>query len=136
MSGGTGPTVLIADDDADLLLLMSRRLSRAGYPVITATDGQQALDMVARCSPELVVLDVTMPNLSGPEVLERLRADPATSTLLVVLVSAGFGSTVAGVGLPAGADDYLGKPFPPGELCTRVAALFAARPDRAGGAGT
>jgi len=127
MDGDTHPTVLIADDDADLLLLMSRRLTREGYTVVTASDGRQALELVARYSPELAVLDVTMPNLSGPEVLQRLRADPATSAMLVMLVSAGFGRTVAGVGLPAGADDYLSKPFPPGELRRRVGALLASR---------
>jgi len=79
----SGRTVLVADDDPDLLLLMTRRLSKAGYHVIGATDGQQALDLVEQFLPQMAVLDVVMPKLTGIEVLVRLRADPATHNIAI-----------------------------------------------------
>ncbi len=123
----SGRTVLVADDDPDLLLLMTRRLTKAGYHVIGATDGQQALDLVEQFLPQMAVLDVVMPKLTGIEVLVRLRADPATHNMLIMLVSAGFKGAVDEAGTPAGADVYFRKPFLPGELGKRVKALFDRR---------
>lgn len=114
-----GRRILVADDDPDLLELITRRLSRAGYRVISAANGQQALDLVREHSPDMAVLDVMMPKLTGLEVLWRLRAEPATAEMLIVLLSAGqFGPAAA-------ADDYVRKPFQQGELVTRIEALFA-----------
>lgn len=123
----SGPTILVADDDADLLLLMTRRLSKAGYQVISASDGQQALELVEEFLPEMAVLDVLMPKLTGIEVVLRLRSDPATHDMLIMLISAGFRGAVDGTGTPAGADVYFRKPFLPGELGKRVTALFDRR---------
>ena len=110
----SGRTVLVADDDPDLLLLMTRRLSKAGYHVIGASDGQQALDLVEQFLPQMVVLDVLMPKLTGIEVLVRLRSDPATHNMLIMLISAGFKGTIDEAGTPAGADVYFRKPFSTG----------------------
>jgi len=123
----SGRTVLVADDDPDLLLLMTRRLSKAGDHVIGASDGQQALDLVEQFLPQMVVLDVLMPKLTGIEVLVRLRSDPATHNMLIMLISAGFKGTIDEAGTPAGPDVYLQTPFPPGEIGKRVKALFDRR---------
>ena len=117
-------TVLVADDDPDLLALIERRLSRAGYRVICAIDGQEALDLVAEHKPDMAVLDVTMPRVLGTEVLARLRADSATSEMLIILISANYRGGVNDRGRPQGADDYLPKPFGPGDLRNRVELLF------------
>ena len=117
-------TILVADDDPDLLMLVDRRLTRAGYTVIAARDGQEALDLIAEHSPRLAVLDVMMPKHTGIEVLERLRADPATATLPVILMSAGFTGDRTQSGVPVGADDFVSKPFRSGELRERIDALF------------
>lgn len=135
MSGdGTVPrrTVLVAEDDPDLLMLVERRLSRAGYTVIAARDGQEALDLITELSPHVAVLDVMMPFHTGIEVLERIRADPATAALPVILMSAGFTGDRTQSGVPVGANDFVSKPFNPGELRARIDALFdnGAAPDR------
>lgn len=114
----SGRTVLVADDDPDLLELLIRRFSRAGYQVMRASDGQEALDMVQEHSPQLAVLDVMMPKLTGLEVLWRLRAEPATQDMLIILLSAGlFGPADA-------ADAYVRKPFPSGEVVRQAQTLF------------
>jgi DNA-binding response OmpR family regulator len=117
-------TVLVADDDPDLLALIQRRLTKAGYRVICAIDGQQALDLVAEHQPDMAVLDVTMPKVSGTEVLARLRADRSTAEMLIILISANYRGGVNDRGRPQGADDYIPKPFGPGELRNRVELLF------------
>jgi len=117
-------TILVADDDPDLLALIQRRLTKAGYLVICAMDGQQALDLVAEHHPDMAVLDVTMPKVSGTEVLARLRADSATSAMLVILISANYRGGVNDRGRPQGADDYIPKPFGPAEIRNRVELLF------------
>ena len=81
-------TVLVADDDEDILQLVSFRLERAGYTVVTAADGQQALAAARQHQPDLAVLDVMMPGLNGYEVTRQLRADPATAAIPVILLTA------------------------------------------------
>ena len=117
-------TVLVADDDPDLLDLIHRRLTRAGYRVILAADGQEALDLAQEHQPDMAVLDVTMPKMSGTEVLARLRADSTTSSMLIILISANFRGARDDRGRPEGADDYIPKPFGAGELRNRVEVLF------------
>jgi two-component system alkaline phosphatase synthesis response regulator PhoP len=118
------PTVLIADDDPDLVALVARRLGNAGYAVLTASDGEQALKMAEEFLPDLAVLDVMMPKLTGLDVTRRLRENPVTQHILVMLISAGFEHNEIW-GLPAGADDYVKKPFGPQELPNRVQAVLA-----------
>ena len=120
-------TVLVADDDEDILQLVSFRLERAGYKVVTAADGQQALAAAREHKPDLAVLDVMMPGLNGYEVTRQLRADAATATIPVILLTARVQEADVSRGFEAGADDYLRKPFSPQELRSRVQAILARR---------
>lgn len=113
-------TILVADDDPDLVVLVARRLAKAGYDVITASDGAAALELAQRSLPHLAVLDVMMPNLTGIEVMRELRAQPATRNIPVILLSAGFPGQSLTDGSVSGADDYISKPFGPRELPERV----------------
>jgi DNA-binding response OmpR family regulator len=117
------PLVLCADDDRDILALLALRLERAGYRVAQAIDGEQALSLAHELLPDVVVLDVMMPRLSGTEVLAALRADEATAGLRVVLLSARAQEADVERGLEAGADAYLAKPFQAPELLEVVGRL-------------
>lgn len=114
-----GTRVLVVDDDPDLVTLMVHQLSRAGYEVFTAVDGEKALQVASAVLPEVAVIDMMIPKLSGAEVLSRLRECPATSAIRVILVSASF-DRYRETELPPGADDYIGKPFSPREVPARV----------------
>jgi CheY-like chemotaxis protein len=118
------PTIVIADDEPDLLLLVSVRLRRLGYSVLTATDGLEALEIIREHTPQMAVLDVMMPGLTGTEVLAHIRSDPATRDMLVVLMSAGFTGETDESGMPVGADDFLHKPFRGNQMGELVAALL------------
>lgn len=118
------PLVLIADDDADILSLVRAVLERAGNEVISVGDGLQALASVTERKPDLAVLDISMPELDGLEVLRRLRADSATSSLPVVLLSARAQEADVKLGFELGASAYVKKPFSPRELADRVAELL------------
>jgi two-component system, OmpR family, response regulator MtrA len=118
------PLVLIADDDADILSLVRAVLERAGNEVISVGDGAQALASVTERKPDLAVLDISMPEVDGLEVLRRLRADSATSELPVVLLSARAQEADVKRGFELGASAYVKKPFSPRELADRVAELL------------
>jgi PAS domain S-box-containing protein len=113
------PRVLVADDDADMRQYLGRLLAPS-YEVEAVPDGQAALAAVRRRPPDLVLADVMMPGLDGFALLGELRADPATKTIPVVLLSARAGEESRVEGLAAGADDYLVKPFSARELLVRV----------------
>jgi CheY-like chemotaxis protein len=117
------PLVLCADDDPDILALLALRLERAGYRVAQAVDGEQALALARELHPDVLVLDVMMPRMSGTDVLAALRADEATAHLRVVLLSARAQETDVERGLEAGADAYLAKPFQAPELIEIVGRL-------------
>jgi DNA-binding response OmpR family regulator len=117
--------VLIADDDDDIRALVAFRLERAGYEVVSARDGEEALRLAADHRPDLAVLDVMMPKLTGLEVTRQLRAAPATSAIPVILLTARVQEADIARGLEAGADDYIKKPFSPHELRSRVQAVLA-----------
>jgi DNA-binding response OmpR family regulator len=117
------PLVLCADDDRDILALVALRLERAGYRVAQAVDGEQALSLARELHPDVLVLDVMMPRLTGTDVLAALRSDEATAGLRVVLLSARAQEADVERGLDAGADAYLAKPFQAGELLDVVARL-------------
>ncbi|MDQ4018696.1 MAG: response regulator [Actinomycetota bacterium] len=119
------PVVLVAEDDADILELIAHRLATAGYDVVTVPDGEQALRVARERRPDLAVLDVTMPKLTGCEVTRALRADNRTSRMPVILLTARVQESDVAAGLDAGADDYLRKPFSAAELRDRVAELLA-----------
>ena len=117
------PLVLCADDDADIRALLTIRLERAGFRVAQAADGEQALSLARELSPDVLVLDVMMPRLSGTEVLLALRGDEATAAIPVVLLSARAQEADVERGLEAGADAYLAKPFQAPELIELVRRL-------------
>jgi signal transduction histidine kinase len=113
-------TVLLVDDNADMREYVGRLLSER-FAVITACDGQEALERIAQGLPDLVLTDVMMPQLDGFGLLQALRAEGRTQTLPVILLSARAGDEAGVEGLHAGADDYLIKPFTARELLARVA---------------
>jgi DNA-binding response OmpR family regulator len=117
------PVVLVADDEEDIRILVSFRLDRAGWEVVTAADGQQALDLILERRPDIAVLDVRMPKLTGIEVLEQVRADATVGETPVILLSAGVQEDSIAKGLEAGANEYMKKPFSPDELADRVEAV-------------
>jgi two-component system phosphate regulon response regulator PhoB len=110
------PVIVVADDDSDILRLIERRLSRRGYEVVTATDGAAAVDAVAAHAPDAVVVDWLMPTMTGSEVCRVLKANPATASIPIVLLTAKATTVDMEEGLASGADAYLTKPFELGDL--------------------
>lgn len=105
---------------------MAFKLSAVGHELITATDGATALTEARRAVPDLVVLDVAMPGMSGLDVCRELRADAVTRAIPIILVTARGQESQVEAGLSIGANDYLVKPFSPRELQGRVSALLSA----------
>jgi len=117
-------TILVVDDLAVNIQLLSAYLSSVGYHVITARDGQEALDKVATCELDLILLDVMMPNVNGFEVCERLKKSAASSFIPIIMVT-GLNDVEHKVrAMEAGADDFVSKPFNRVELLTRVKSLL------------
>lgn len=123
----TRPVVLVADDEEDIRELVRFRLVRAGYDVLPASDGAEAVELAHRHHPDLAVLDVMMPKLSGIEVTRALRAADDTCRLPVILLTARVQDADVAEGFEAGADDYLKKPFSSQELAARVQAILGRR---------
>jgi DNA-binding response OmpR family regulator len=119
-SGPERGTILIVDDDADIVRFVEMNLRLEGYRVLIARDGLEALDMVAAEVPDLVLLDVMLPGVDGVEVTRQLRADSRTSTLPVIMLTAKTMTADRVLGLTTGADDYIIKPFDTLELVARV----------------
>ena len=117
--------VLVADDDADIRDLVAFKLEQAGFEVIAVEDGQTAFEQARSRQPTLAVLDVSMPGLSGIDVCRMLRADPATSGMLIIMLTARVQEQDVEGGFTAGADDYVTKPFSPRELVSRIQALLS-----------
>ena len=119
--------VLAVDDEPSIRRLIQVHLSRAGYRVILARDGQEALALARSERPEIILLDVMMPRLDGFQVLDALKSDPRTSESMVVMLTARSGDDPMRYSLRAGADLYLTKPFHPEELravMDRIAAVL------------
>jgi len=114
--------LLVVDDETDLLAELQPLLSRAGYEVTLASDGEQALAQIERQRPDLVILDVVMPRLDGREVVRRLRH--SNDWTPVILLTQVVHPADRALGLQEGADDYLNKPFDPMELIARVQAVL------------
>jgi DNA-binding response OmpR family regulator len=121
-SNSDSPVVLVADDDQDILELIAFRLERAGYRILTASNGERALEIALEQRPDLAVLDVMMPRLTGLEVTERIRAEG--EQMPIVLLTARVQEADVARGFEAGADDYIKKPFSPQELRARVQAIL------------
>ncbi|MBN2002526.1 MAG: response regulator [Anaerolineae bacterium] len=116
--------ILVADDDMDALRLVGLMLERKGYEVITATSGQQTLDKALETQPELIILDVMMPDMDGYKVAMQLRKESATQAIPILMFTAKTAINDKIAGFQAGADDYLTKPIHPAELITRVETLL------------
>lgn len=121
------PLVLVADDDPDILALVAFRLEKAGYAVVTADNGEDALALARERRPALAVLDVMMPRMTGYEVTKQLREGEATKDIPVILLTARVQEADVARGFEAGADDYIKKPFSPQELRARVQAILGRR---------
>jgi adenylate cyclase len=117
-------TILVADDDPKSVKLLADRLAFEGYSVVTAGNGAVAVTRVATDRPDLVLLDVIMPDMTGYDVCRTLRADPTTGMLPIVLVTALDQRDERVRGLDAGADDFISKPIDPAELMARVRSLL------------
>src|ERR1700730_7464966 len=122
----TVPVVLVADDDEDILTLVALRFRRSGLEVIVARDGEEALELIETRAPDVAVLDIAMPRLTGLEVVRRLRSSEATKDLPVVLLTARAAEKDIELGLEAGADEYITKPFSPQDLYACVQSVLSA----------
>jgi DNA-binding response OmpR family regulator len=122
-----GQLLLVADDDEDILQLLSFRLERAGYEVVQAKNGTDALRLALELRPALAVLDVMMPGLTGYEVTRELRRNEETRAMPIILVTAKAQASDVSQGMAAGADDYVTKPFDAQDLTERVEKLLRPR---------
>ena len=121
--------ILIADDEPNQLELMSFNLSNAGYSIIKAANGKEAIELIENHSPDLIILDWMMPKMSGIDVCRTLRSRSETKQIPIIILSARSEDSDKSLGLDTGADDYISKPFSPKELISRVKALLRrARP--------
>jgi DNA-binding response OmpR family regulator len=116
-----GPTILVVDDERSIVEVVSLYLHRAGYQVLTAHDGRQALELLIHQRPDLVILDLMLPNVDGLEITRRLRAE---GNIPIIMLTARREETDRILGLELGADDYVVKPFSPQELVSRVRAVL------------
>jgi two-component system response regulator PrrA len=124
-SPSTPATVLVVDDDTDVLSSLQRGLRLSGFTVITASDGAEALGVVSRTSPDAIVLDINMPVLDGASVVTALRAMGNDIPICVLSARSSVDDRIAG--LESGADDYLTKPFVLAELVARIRAMLRRR---------
>jgi DNA-binding response OmpR family regulator len=124
VTGNGQPLILIADDDPDILALVSFRLERAGYEVVQARNGEEAVQVALARRPDLAVIDVMMPRTDGYEATRQLRQQEETSRMPIILLTARVQEEDIARGFDAGADDYVRKPFSPQELGSRVQAAL------------
>jgi DNA-binding response OmpR family regulator len=111
MSKEQGASILVVDDDPEIVAMLTTRLGHRGYTITTASDGERALELARREKPDIVLLDVMMPKRSGWEVVRALRQDPVTQDIKIVMVTA-IGEQVNELTSPLyGADAYIDKPF-------------------------
>ena len=118
--------ILIADDEPHIRKLVSFTLCNRGYEVLEATDGGEAFDMATAEKPDLILLDVMMPVMTGYDVLNKLKAEPATQNIPVIMLSAKSQRTEVEEGLACGAEEYICKPFTPKDLVQRVGEILGA----------
>ncbi len=123
------PTILVVDDEEDLRELVELNLKREGYTVLTCETGEQALHRASSKAPDVVVLDLMLPGIDGLEVCRRLKADPKTQQIAVVMLTAKGEEADIVTGLELGADDYVTKPFSGKVLVARVRRLLRKQRD-------
>ena len=116
------PKILVVDDEKNILELVRFNLEREGYEVLTSLDGARGLELARSENPDLIVLDVMLPEISGLEVCRELHLDPATKKIPIIMLSARADELDRVLGLEMGADDYVTKPFSPRELVARIKA--------------
>lgn len=116
--------VLVVEDERDILELVKLYLEKEGFRTITATTGPEALSRTAEEKPDLLILDLMLPEIDGLEVCKRLRSSPDTALLPIIMLTAKAEESDTVIGLELGADDYVTKPFSPKALVARVKALF------------
>lgn len=121
----TSGTILVADDEPDIVALVSRRLTKSGFTVITAVNGEDALQTARERMPDLALLDVMMPKLTGIEVARLLRSVPKTDSMPVILMSAGLFDKLT---IPDDADAFIAKPFGALELPALVRGVLTRTP--------
>ena len=129
-AGLSVPRILIADDDPQSVELLEAFLSGSDYELRTAADGEQTLREVAARKPDLILLDIMMPKISGFEVCKRLRADPATRDIAVLMITALDQPSDIDRAVEAGTDDFLSKPINKNELLLRVRSLLKSRQNK------
>ncbi|SPE61242.1 Alkaline phosphatase synthesis transcriptional regulatory protein PhoP [Verrucomicrobia bacterium] len=120
LARGVRSKILVVDDEPEAVELVEFNLKQAGYDVATAPDGAEALKKAHALTPNLIILDLMLPELDGLEVCKMLRRDPATSSVPVIMLTAKAAEIDRVLGLELGADDYITKPFSPRELVLRV----------------
>lgn len=121
------PRILVVDDEPDAVELIEFNLRNAGFEVVAALDGEEALKKARAYAPDLILLDLMLPEVDGLEVCKILRRDPATAAIPVMMVTAKAAELDRVLGLELGADDYVTKPFSPRELVLRVKNLLRRR---------
>jgi DNA-binding response OmpR family regulator len=126
--GSAVKTILVVDDDDDIRSLLRATIERGTHRVIEAVDGEEALGLIARALPDLVLLDVHMPGLDGTDVCRRLKAGAAPGAVKVLLLTAATQAADRQRGLEAGADGYITKPFSPRSLLDQLGAQLAPSP--------
>jgi DNA-binding response OmpR family regulator len=121
-------SVLVVDDEPNILLSLQFLMKQIGYEVRTARDGEEALAEISRAAPDLVLLDVMMPKIDGFSVCERIRANPAWKDMRIIMLTARGRDVEREKGLALGADDYITKPFSTRDAIARVEAALARSP--------
>lgn len=127
-----GKKILVVDDEKHIVRLVQVNLERAGYEVVTAYDGEEALQKVKQERPDLIVLDVMMPKMDGFEVMKHLKADPTTRDIPVIMLTAKAQDADVFRGWQTGVDCYLTKPFNPLELLTFIRRVFESLEEEGG----
>ncbi len=125
--------ILIADDEPDILEILSYNLGKEGYEIYTARDGNEAIEKAKQLRPDLIILDIMMPRKTGVEVCQILRSQPLFQETLIIFLTAMSDEASQINGLETGADDYVSKPISPKVLVSRVNALFRRISNKEGG---
>ncbi|MEO8162634.1 MAG: response regulator [Ilumatobacteraceae bacterium] len=120
MNDKTGPVIVVADDDRDICELIKMQLTRHGFQVFIADNGETAMELIAKHKPAVALLDIMMPKLSGLEVARQIRENPALSTVSIMLISARSSGRLETELDDLNINDYINKPFSPQELVQRI----------------
>lgn len=117
-------TILIVEDEKDIVKMLEYNLRKEGFKIISAYDGEDALDSVTRKHPDLIILDLMLPGMDGLEVCKTFKSESKTASVPIIMLTAKSQESDKIVGLELGADDYMTKPFSPGELIARIRAVL------------